>query len=226
MTDPKRNWMRVIMLSTIFSFFLFRWYYPVYQNTRMEHLVGPGSNALTNKQPAEAIKQFDLSLRKHPADPALFVSIINVCQLKNEWKLAADYANRAIAECAKSPNEVRSALYQMLASSLLQTETARPQKQTLAAYDRALQLNPDDAMALNSLGYTLVENDTELERAENCLNRAYLLVREQANGDPQSQQSLAMVEDSCGWLLVKKKRLLRKPPLVVCKCYYSLIKQK
>jgi len=59
-----------------------------------------------------------------------------------------------------------------------------------------IELEPDNAHALNALGYHLTDNNIELERAENLLDQAIALLP----NDPA-------IMDSLGWLYYRQGKL-------------------
>lgn len=64
----------------------------------------------------------------------------------------------------------------------------------------AVRLDPDHAMAANDLGYTLLEQGRDLDRAERLLERAHTLRPDDAN-----------ITDSIGWLRYKRGILADQP---------------
>ena len=123
------------------------------------------------------------------ADPALQPQLVTaearMLQNANQIDKAVDVLSDGLQ---RFPDQ-RDLLY----ARALMAGDAGDAAQLVSDLDRLIELDPDDAHAMNALGYHLTTEDTDLDRAEQLLVRARELLPE----DPA-------IMDSMGWLLFKK----------------------
>ena len=157
--------------------------------------------ALKANNVEKARQQFEKVLGKNSDSPLMYSAIMSECRGVGRWDLAREYGERAIQACRYASNTERAELYEALASCYAEGGEPVPQSHALEYARRAVELAPEDANALNNLGYRMTENvrtEQEANIALGMVNRALNLLRGQVGASPDL---LAQTEDSYGWAL-------------------------
>ena len=208
-SDPKRiSPVRLLfrLSSVLFVVGLMGWQLRVgQQSVEIPELTAAG-NALKAKNVEKARQQFEKALNKAPDTALVYRAILEECTLFGRYDLACEYGERAIQVCRYVPNAERAELYERLASCYADGREPRPQPRAVEYAHRALELAPDDANALNTLGYILSENvqtEAEANIALGYVNHALNTLRDQVTAPPQV---LPQIEDCYGWALYKRGR--------------------
>jgi tetratricopeptide (TPR) repeat protein len=164
-----------------------------------------GQTALKAGDVAKARAQFDKALQAHPDDPILYKAVVDACQANKQWGLAISYLQSELCVFKDKLPEFRADLNLTLSSVYEQTELTRPRKNTIYTAQSAYQLAPDNFMTQNAYGYTLADNDQNLDVALDLIEKSLKTVRDYPNQDVK-KALLPAVEDSYGWVLYKKGR--------------------
>lgn len=140
-----------------------------------------------NEKYSEALEMVDLLLEDAPKDKKLLTLKTSLQQDDGDLKGAANTVKELIElEPTSDRHQFRLAV---LYDELKQTDKA------IAAIIKSIELNPNNANALNYLGYTYAEQGVKLEEAESLIKRALKL--EPSNG---------YYIDSLGWVYYKMQR--------------------
>lgn len=138
---------------------------------------------------ADTLAYAELQRQRHP-DLAVDLYLLQVASLKEHD--AADAAWSLINQALNDyPDDIP-----LLYSRAMLAESAGDLKQTEQDLQLILRLEPDNAMAMNALGYTLLEQTPRLAEAKTLIEQAHQLNPE----EPATQ-------DSLGWLYFKLDRL-------------------
>lgn len=208
-SDPKRISLLTLLfplLSMLLVVGLMGWQTRAAQQPIEIPELTAAANALQAKNIERARQQFDQALNKTADQPMVYRAVMAECSALGRYDLACEYGERAIQVCRYVPNSVRAELYETLAGCYADGHEPRPQQRAVEYARRALELAPEDASALNSLGYILAENvqtEAEANIALGYVNHALNLLREQVTSAPGM---LAQTEDSYGWALYKRGR--------------------
>ena len=173
------------------------------QPAKTPELMAAG-NALSANNVEQARRQFEKALGKAEDPATMYRNIMEECGQWGRWDMAVQYGERAIQVCRYVPDSVRAELYEVLAGCYAEGHEPPPQPRAIEYARRALELAPEDAKALNTLGYFLAENvrtEPEANIALGYVNYALNLLRNQFGA---SAELLAQVEDSYGWALYKR----------------------
>ncbi len=145
---------------------------------------------------------FDSMLAENKQSSVTFLRICDWCQQAQEWDLTNEYAERGVQLCKYAPAEERAVLYDSIAIALSETISVCPQTKAIEAAERALQLAPNMAVTQNTLGYLLADNNTDLTRAQELIEKALAATNKEPDSEGK-QLELAGIEDSYGWVLLK-----------------------
>lgn len=157
-----------------------------------------------NKQFDNADLRLDLLARQYPKQKLRIILMqANLYNQKTEYKKAFDLLSGALVE---QPNQ-KDLLYTraLIAERLGKSDVLE------ADLKKILATNPDDAEALNALGYSLLEDSTRYSEAEKYLQLALKLRPDEA-----------VIIDSYGWLQFK----LGKPQQALIYLEQAYAKQK
>ena len=171
------------------------------QGLQYEEWIQKGSAALAKKDVVHARGFFDAVLHANPTNPGIYLGISNTCMASDQTTLAEEYIQRGLEACKHATDAERANLYVGLSQVQSAAEPAHPQTKAIASARMALSLDPHNPAMKNALGYTLADNDQNLEEAERLLREAL-----QSLDSPDNNPYLTRweVEDSFGWLLYKK----------------------
>jgi tetratricopeptide (TPR) repeat protein len=133
----------------------------------------------------EALRLLDQGLQANPDLPDLIEAKASVLQ---EAGRGAEGVKLLRAALERKPEEV--ALLYALGALLEQLGQA---DESIAAMRKLLEVDPNNSAALNFIGYTLADQNRELDEAERLIRRALLL--NPGNG---------AITDSLGWLLFRR----------------------
>ena len=138
---------------------------------------------------ADTLAYAELQRQRHP-DLAVDLYLLQVASLKEHDATEAAWSliNQALNDY---PDDIP-----LLYSRAMLAESAGDLKQTEQDLQLILRLEPDNAMAMNALGYTLLEQTPRLAEAKTLIEQAHQLNPE----EPATQ-------DSLGWLYFKLNRL-------------------
>ncbi len=138
---------------------------------------------------ADTLAYAELQRQRHP-DLAVDLYMLQVASLKEHDATEAAWTliNQGLNDY---PDDIP-----LLYSRAMLAESAGDLKQTEQDLKLILRLEPDNAMAMNALGYTLLEQTPRLEEAKTLIEQAHKLNPE----EPATQ-------DSLGWLYFKLDRL-------------------
>ena len=171
------------------------------QQIQYEELIHKGSVALARKDVVHARGFFDAVIRANPTSPLYYFEISNDCVASDQPALALEYAQRGLDACKKAPRPERALLYLGLSQAQALAEPAHPQTKAIASARIALSLDPENPVMKNAVGYTLADNDQNLDEAEKLLREVLQALQSSGNDlDPYR----SAIEDSFGWLLYKK----------------------
>lgn len=139
---------------------------------------------LNNKE--KAVTSLHQAIELKPESRELYISLADIFEKKNELKEAILVLDRAKKHL---PSDERIIF---ILGSLL--DKAGDYQAGIKTMEEVLTLNPNNAYALNHIGYVLTEKRFDLERAETLLRKAIQLAPD--NGH---------ILDSMGWLYFQKK---------------------
>ncbi|MEM8848988.1 MAG: tetratricopeptide repeat protein [Pseudomonadota bacterium] len=129
--------------------------------------------------------------RSHPDEQAVWTAYGDVLRRLERFELSADAYDRAIAMIEEdTPRDWF--LYYARGISRERTGTWDPAE---ADFRRALELNPDQPLVLNYLGYGLVEQRIKLDEALGMIERAV-----------EARPEDGYITDSLGWVLYRLGR--------------------
>ena len=172
--------------------------------TRKPSEVVAAENAFKGGDSARAKTILDQYVNAHKGDVQAYLFACQVSSGGEHWDWMRDYANAGVQACKDAPDSARAALYSVLAQAFSQLETVPNQPQTIAAAQRALELDPDNPEMLNGLGYVLADNNQHLDQARSYLTKALRGVQQLPNDRPEVRNLQALIEDSYGWLLYRQ----------------------
>jgi tetratricopeptide (TPR) repeat protein len=132
----------------------------------------------------------------------LRVERIRVLNTLGQYQRAAEEGEKLLAEQIR-PIEVSVARYALANSYLGLKQFDRAE----AALRAVLEYDPDDALALNNLGYHLADEGRKLPEAEEMIRRAIALNRDMRAraGNPVTESGVYL--DSLGWVLFRRGKL-------------------
>jgi Flp pilus assembly protein TadD len=133
----------------------------------------------------EALGALNDALKQKPDDTEIMGFIVGVYQEKKDYPTAIDVTRKMIAIDPKSDK------FHFTLGALL--DETKQKDAGVTEMKKAIELNPQNAQALNYLGYTYAESGTNLDEAERLIKRA--LVVEPEDG---------FYVDSLGWVYYQK----------------------
>lgn len=133
---------------------------PTYLNSRILMAI----MFLKRKELAKSLKYIDESLEVEPRDPDLFQIRGSVLEELHRYEEAIAMYNQAL-EIDPSNTRIRYSLGNVF-------EKSGRRERGLAEMERIIQEKPDDAGALNFIGYTLAVMGRDLEKAEKYVRKA------------------------------------------------------
>ncbi len=144
---------------------------------------------LNQKQQQQAIPLLTRTLADiTPASPGLYTLLASLYVEQGQLQQGYDVLDKAIAEYPDNPD-----IY--FEYGLLLEEDDK-QEQAITSMEKVLALEPDHAEALNYIGYTWADNNTNLEQALLHIQRAMEL--KPGNG---------YIQDSLGWVYFRMGKL-------------------
>ncbi len=146
--------------------------------------------AQTNDYP-KAIETGKNALHYHPQSTIIHLLIGADYNSIGQPDTAITYFHKAYSTSADDDFETRSSIMGSIGDSYYMMEQ---NDSAFAYYDRALDLNPGNLLAMNNLAYYLAEQNLDLDRAERL---STVTVQE----EPENANSL----DTYAWILFKKK---------------------
>lgn len=151
-----------------------------------------GSLYFTGKEYPKVISTVNSALRYHPSAVELYaMAAAAESQMKNSEK-ALEYLNRALLEV----DSVNTDALSNINTSIGDTYYTKGNKDTaFVFYEKALEYNPDNLVALNNCAYYMACEGRDLDRALKMIER---VVKE----NPESSTSL----DTYAWVLFKQKK--------------------
>lgn len=126
-----------------------------------------------------------------PDDPMLMFYSANMMQLLNREPEAIDEYRRTLAAVPADNHELASAVLCSLGDTYYKTGQI---DSAFVYYDRALDVNPDNLLALNNCAYFMAEQGIDLDKAEKM---SAICVRQQPDNDTAL--------DTYAWIFFKKK---------------------
>jgi tetratricopeptide (TPR) repeat protein len=169
-----------------------RWNLPYYRAAALAEL-GRGREALDALQAAEqfAASKFAVKLER-----------IRVLGILDRHPDAARECTEALAEYT-APAEVRQLRIALANAYLGQRQFPKAEAELRAV----LEDDPDDALALNNLGYYLADYGRNLDEAEAMVRRAIELHRDEEMRTGGSELDTGTYLDSLGWVLFRRGKL-------------------
>lgn len=200
--NPLRDLLGTLLSVTIVFTFL-GWEHFAAKSPVLPPEIGYADTALAANNEKQARRNFENLIAQAPDTPLFYGQVVSECLRRNRPDLGAVYAYRAIDACKYAPNSDRAELYLALSDLYLRQQ---PMGQKLAEeYSRrAVELDPENALALKGCGYALLENthsQQEVNVALGYIQKALLSLRAQAS---PNAGALASVEDSYGWGLYRR----------------------
>ncbi len=202
---PTHNPLRDVleaMLSAAIILALLGWQHFTAKSTTLPPEIEHADKALTANNEKQARREFESLIAQAPDTPFVYSLIVSECQLRNRPDLGLVYAYRAIDACKYAPNADRAELYLMLSDLYLRQPTGQNLAEEFSR--RAMELDPENVMALNGYGYALLQDthsQQEVNLALGYVQKALLILRAQASPDAGV---LAAVEDRYGWGLYRR----------------------
>ncbi len=157
-----------------------------FPNDRGLRLVLDGQLA-DSGQPDKALADVKSLLKGTPEDREVYIALAQMYSRLRRW----DDAEKAITEAEKFSSKAEDKEYAMFVRGSIY-ERQKKYEQAEEAFRRVLASDPQNAVALNYLGYMLADRGTRLEEALGYIKRAVQL-------DPQNGAYL----DSLGWAYFK-----------------------
>jgi tetratricopeptide (TPR) repeat protein len=132
----------------------------------------------------EATKALNDIIAKDPKDEEAVVALGNVMRARKDYKQAAEVYTKAI-DLLKEPGKQNWSLYYFRGISY---ERSKEWPKAEADLQKSLELNPDQPQVLNYLGYSWVDQGTNLEKGIKMIRRAVEL-----------RPNDGYIVDSLGW---------------------------
>lgn len=170
--------------------------------------VRKGIALLDTNDVAGAVTLFDRAIKQNPHDPSIYLQVASGCDSRRHWDLTAQYAEQGITNTPKASIEDRAKLYNLAGMAYMQKGDSA---KAVDLYEAVLRLAPDNAIALNNLGYALADTydvdmpggPQQLERALTLTTRAVQIARDSPQSPPES---VADFLDSVAWAQYKLHR--------------------
>jgi len=135
-----------------------------------------------------ALARLKAALESHPEEIRLARTVGDLLRRDKRTDEAIQYLEEAVRHSPKSPD-----LYFALGVAYDQKKDLN---KTIANMEKVLELDPDNAHALNYIGYTWADRDTKLAEAEKMVRRALEL-----------QPGDGYITDSLGWVFYRQGKL-------------------
>lgn len=139
----------------------------------------------------KALETAGRALHYLPDDPTLMFYSANMMQLMGREQDAIDEYKRTLGYVADDNRELTSAVLCSLGDTYYKTGAT---DSAFVYYDRALDVNPDNLLALNNCAYFMAEQGVDLDKAEKM---SAICVRQQPDNDTAL--------DTYAWIFFKKK---------------------
>lgn len=139
----------------------------------------------------KALETAGRALKYTPDDPALMFYSSNMLALLDRSEEAIESYGKTLAATPTENRELRSAVLCSMGDTYYKTGTI---DSAFVYYDRALEENPDNLLALNNCAYFMAEEGIDLDKAEKM---SAICVRQQ----PENDTAL----DTYAWIFFKKK---------------------
>ncbi|MCX7665077.1 MAG: tetratricopeptide repeat protein [Gemmataceae bacterium] len=130
---------------------------------------------------------------------------VNALTIRAQYYAQLGKREKAVSECEAILKEFKDPKHQRAARLTLAnvySQIGQPD-QAEAQLRFLLEINPDDSLALNNLGYQLADSGKRLEEAERLLRRAIAIERA-ALKDIEEDDVSASTLDSLGWVLFRR----------------------
>ncbi|MDX2180112.1 MAG: tetratricopeptide repeat protein [Bryobacteraceae bacterium] len=133
-----------------------------------------------------AIEEYKKLIEKNPKEINLMIRLGEAYRLKGDPRAAISIVQKAEA-MAPPNNPVPTLTLAMLLETVGEMDKSKPH------YEKVLQIEPDNAMALNNLAYIMAEQGTNLDQALTMVQKA----KQKLPNNPE-------VADTLGWIYIKK----------------------
>lgn len=148
----------------------------------------------------KALKLGEESLKYLPDDATLmFYTSTTLSQLDRDGE-ALDYLQKALKAAPESDLPLQSTILCSIGDVLYKTGQA---DSAFVYYDRALEADPDNLLALNNCAYFMAEVGTDLDRAERM---SAICVRQQPDNDTAL--------DTYAWIFFKQKKYQKAKEMI------------
>ena len=154
---------------------------PHFEQARIE--IAGGLSA--RKEPEKAVEVLKKAIRSDPRGAELKLALANIYAGENEHQAAVDALDGVIASLPKEPDEDAWRYFVSRGASLLELGRWDDAEADLK---RAVEIAPDEPMALNYLGYSWAERGLHLDEA-------FKLIEKAVEAAPHS----GAIVDSLGW---------------------------
>lgn len=132
------------------------------------------------------------ALRYLPDDPMVLLYAGNALSMLEKPQDALGYLHQSLDHVPADDAELRSAVLATIGDNLYKLKEV---DSALVYYDRALEANPDNLLALNNCAYFMAEQGRDLDKAERMSS---ICVRQQPDNDTAI--------DTFAWILFKQRR--------------------
>ena len=143
------------------------------------------------EKPEEAERAGENAMHYHPGNPQLELLMSAVYNQNKKFDRAQDILDQAIAGTDPDNRELMSQIYSSKGDSFYAAGSA---DSAFVCYEKALELNPYNLLAMNNCAYHLAVEGKDLDRAEKL---SAMTIKER----PDDATSL----DTYAWVLFKKK---------------------
>lgn len=141
---------------------------------------------------AKALATAERALRYLPDDPMVLLYAGNSLSMLDRTEEAIPYLRKSLSNVSDDDPELKSAVLATIGDNLYKLNEV---DSALAYYDRALEVNPDNLLALNNCAYFMAEQERDLDKAERM---SAICVRQQPDNDTAI--------DTFAWILFKQRR--------------------
>lgn len=148
----------------------------------------------------KALEMGEKALRYLPDDASLMFYTSNTLSALNREDEAIAYLHKALANTPDADNSLRSNILSAIGDALYRTGQS---DSAFVYYDKALEADPDNLLALNNCAYFMAEQGKDLEKAERM---SAICVRQQ----PDNDTSL----DTYAWIFFKQKKYIKAKEII------------
>lgn len=149
---------------------------------------------------AKAFELGEQSLKYLPDDATLmFYTSTTLSQLDRDGE-ALDYLHKALEAAPEAEKPLRSTILCSIGDVLYKTEQ---KDSAFVYYDRALEADPENLLALNNCAYFMAEEGVDLDKAERM---SAICVRQQPDNDTAL--------DTYAWIFFKQKKYLKAKEII------------